>query len=335
MRLIDLHCDWLLQYANETTVFDGSVYGRVQSRLGQTEGYLQGTSAAILSCYRHADDWARYAHPWTGLAELVARIDAEFSGRLLVDAADATRWLDDPDGLCWGLLGVEGFDPLVREPKDLERLRGLFERGVRLFQPLYTANNALGGSSVLGDDRGLTNLGRDFLQALVELGTERDGPRPILDLAHMNPRTASETLAWFEADTERSRRMIPVYSHGALAHEGFATPRAITHEHLRRLRALGGVVGFSVGPPFYESAEALQAGIEQAAELPFQGRAGVEGIAMGTDFLGIDRTVPGLGHVDGVVRWAVAAFSAEFAAALVRENARTLLLRAVGHTPTA
>src|SRR6185437_14488063 len=196
---------------------------------------------------------------------------------------------DDPGGLCWGVVGIEGFDPLIRAPADLDRLPALFERGVRVFQPVYSAENLLGGSSAAGDDRGLTDLGRAFLGALEDLGpASGDGPRPAVDLAHLNPAASADVLAWFEADAPRADRLVPVYSHGALWHDGFTSPRAITAGNLGRLRALGGAVGFGVGPPFYPSADALKAGIEAAAALPFRGRAGFEGIAIGTDFLGVD-----------------------------------------------
>ena len=66
----------------------------------------------------------------------------------------------------------------------------------------------------------------------------------------------ADILTWFEADSTRRKRVIPIYSHGALYHPGFAAPRAITLENLRRLRALGGFMGFSVSPPFYWSASA-------------------------------------------------------------------------------
>ncbi|MBV8232764.1 MAG: membrane dipeptidase [Planctomycetaceae bacterium] len=334
MRLIDLHTDWLLQYAPEATVFDAALYPRVRARLGQSEGYLQGTWAAVLSCYRAEDDWARQADPWAALGQLLARVEAEFCGRLLFTAEDVGRWLDDPEGLCWGIVGVEGFDALVRSPGDLDRLAGLFTRGVRLFQPVYAASSVLGGSSTPGDERGLTDLGRAFLEALADLAAGPGGPCPVLDLAHLNPHAAAEALDWFEADDRRATRLIPVYSHGAPRHEGFATPRAITPENLRRLRALGGVVGFSVGPPFYDSAEALKAGIEAAAAVPFRGRPGFEGIAIGTDFLGVDQTLPGLGGVTGIVAWLSSSFDPVTAVALIQGNARQLLARIFGHGST-
>ncbi|MCA1685390.1 MAG: membrane dipeptidase, partial [Planctomycetia bacterium] len=231
-----------------------------------------------------------------------------------------------------GVIGVEGFDALVRTPDDLDRLPGLFERGVRVFQPVYAATGVLAGSASDGDDRGLTDLGRAFLDVLSALGPDPSGPRPLLDLAHLNPAAASDVLAWFEADEARAGRLIPVYSHGALSHEGFRTPRAITAANLKRLRALGGVMGFCVGAAFYPTADALKAGIDAAAGLPFRGRPGYEGIAIGTDFLGVEQTLPGLRNVDGVVAWLEATFDPGTARALVSENARALLALATGRT---
>jgi membrane dipeptidase len=332
MRLIDLHVDWLLQYAGESTVFDPACYAGVPQRLDQVRGYLQDTSAAVLSCYRRAGDWARHqAAPWAALDELITRVEAEFAGRILHGPADVARWVDDADGLCWAVIGVEGFDALVRTTADLDRLPRLFERGVRVFQPVYTPENALGGSSAAGDDRGLTDLGRAFLQALFDLS--RAGARPLFDLAHLNPAAASDALAWLEADPRRHQRVLPIYSHGAPAHHAFATPRAITRDNLRRLRALGGTIGLGVGPPFFTEAAQLEAAIKDAAELPFEGRPGVEGVAIGTDFLGVDQTLPGLGNAEEVLAWLSATFDAPAAAALAYGNGRALIERAAGPAP--
>jgi membrane dipeptidase len=93
------------------------------------------------------------------------------------------------------------------------------------------------------------------------------------------------------------------------------------------------VIGFSVGPPFYSDTKALRAGIEAAAAIPFQGRAGFEGIAIGTDFLGVDRVLQQLGNAPAVVAWLAATFDPATAAALIHGNARSLLERALGIGP--
>lgn len=327
-RLIDLHVDWLLQYAPETTLFDATLYGGVRARLGQVEGYLGATGAAILSCYRRAEDWARHEDPWRALGELLTRYEAEFPGRLLMGAEDLERWRRDPEGLTWGVLGVEGFDALVRSTADLDRLPALFERGVRLFQPAYTADGLLAGSATPGDDRGLTDLGGAFLATLAGLAAGEGGPRPIVDLAHLNPAALADVLAWFEEDADRVRHLIPVYSHGMLRDAAHESPRALTTESLRRLRGLGGYLGLT--PAFHDDADSFAAAIEAAAGVPFLGRAGFEGIAIGTDFLGIDRNPSGLGTAPEVVAWLAHRFPPDVARALIRDNGERLLERVVG-----
>jgi membrane dipeptidase len=331
-RIIDLHTDWLLQYAGETTVYAPALYPGVASRLGQAAGYLQSTSAAIVSCFRRAADWSAQADPWAALDALITRIEAEFPGRVLRDPIDLDRWRDDPDGLAWAMIGVEGFDPLIRAEADLDRLPGLLRRGVRLFQPTYTAGSVLAGSSVPGDDRGLLDLGRRFLERLAEISEPDRGPLPIVDLAHLNPTAAADVLSWFLSDPDRPRRLIPVYSHGALRHNGFSAPRAITLDNLARLRSLGGVIGFGVSPPFYSHPDQIQAGIEAASALPFLGRPGFEGIAIGTDFLGVDATLPTLANAEAVATWVEASFPAEASRAILVENGRRLIARSISGT---
>lgn len=328
MRLIDLHVDWLLQYASETTVFDPALYPGVAGGWGQLEGYLQATRVAVLACYRCVEDWAKHADPCAALGDLITRIEAEFPGRLLIGPDDFDRWKDDRDGLTWGLIGVEGFDALVRSDDDLSRLAALFERGVRLFQPIYDDSSRLGGSASSTDGRGLTDLGRRFLDTLDSLAPRASGPRPILDLAHMNPATMADALAWFEAEPSRALRAIPVYSHGSPVHPGFDSPRAITLENLRRLRALGGLVGLT--PAFFDSPARLKEAVELVASMPFEGREGAEGIAIGTDFMGVDRNLPGLGNAAEVVAWVQANFDRPVAKAMLVDNPQTLLVRALG-----
>ena len=102
----------------------------------------------------------------------------------------------------------------------------------------------------------------------------------------------------------------------------------MTPECLVRLRALGGIVGLT--PAFYGDAEGFRQAIESAMSLPFLGRAGHEGICLGTDFLGVDANPPGLGNAPEVVAWAESTFPPDVASALVHENARRLIERAIG-----
>ncbi len=243
------------------------------------------------------------------MAELITRYEAEFSGRLLYGPADWTRWQDDPEGLCWGMLGVAGCDSLIRGPDDLDRVPGLFARGVRVFQALSAPDDETG--------RGLGHLGRAFLQTLSDLGSQH-GPRPLLDLAGLGSQAVAEVLDWLEADPDRARRVIPVHSRGPLDSEA-----------LGRLRALEGVVGLSVAGADHTDPALLREEIEVAAAIPFGMRTGYEGIAISTGFLDTDVVSPDLSSAARVAAWLEATFPAGAAALLIHGNARALVGRAL------
>jgi len=154
MRLIDLHVDWLLQYAGETVVFEPSLNPDVGARLGQADGYLQATRAAVVSCYRNAADWAAQPDSWAALGQLLARVEAEFPGRLLIGPDDFARWLDDGDGLTWKkgfwTKAQEGWSWVpaqwVKQPQGFAYQDGYWDRTLEdrgtLFAPAQLAANA-------------------------------------------------------------------------------------------------------------------------------------------------------------------------------------------------
>ncbi len=331
LRLIDLHCNWLCQYAAEATTFDAAVYSAIAPRLGQLDGYLLGTAAAVLSCGRLPGEWACHPDRWRSLTELLARYEAEFTGRIIMGPDDVARWRAEPhDGLCWGMLGVAGFDFLVREPADIDRLPGLFERGVRVFQLVDGSASALAGSAEPGDDRGLTNLGHSCLEALAELAGQGPGPKPILDLAHLNPRAMAEVLEWLHQNAVSPRGLFVAYSHGATSRDGFDTPRTIGWEHVARLRSAGGVIGVTPSQLFYATAEEFRADLSAIAEVPFEGRPGYEGIALGTDFLGSGEPLPELRDVGRLIGWLTKHFDQSVATSLISKSGRRLMVRAAG-----
>jgi membrane dipeptidase len=333
MRLIDLHCNWALQYAGETSQYDPQLYADIAERIVQVDGYLMGTEASVLTCGRRPADWAAQGDPWRVLTEMIARYEAEFPGRLLHGPEDVVRWRAEPsDGLCWAVLGVEGFDALVREAGDLDRLAGLFSRGVRVFQLVETGASMLGGAAGSGDDRGLTELGHLFLERLFDLAPAAGevSPRPVVDLADLNHRTTADVLAWFEADAARRERLLLVRSHGSIDGPGLSGGTGLTGANADRLRALGGVIGLSAWADDLPSAEAFRAAIEDVASRPFEGRTGYEGIGIGTDYLNVERPIAGLETVDGVAEWLALNFGPDAAKALASDNAGKLMLRAAG-----
>ncbi len=314
-RLVDLHSDWLLQYVPDTGGHPPDVVARAITAWPQGEGYLGAVSAAVLAVRGDDDSFANRPDPWRALADMLARVEAEFAGRLLLGPDDLARWKDDPNGLAWGVMAIDGFDGLIRSPADLDRLPGLFERGVRIFRPVRTAANLLGGSSESGDDRGLTDLGRGFLETL--MAASRAEARPILDLSGLNAASFAEVLSWIEADGDRLDRLQVM------------SRRVDPPQSLHRFRAIGGMIGISVSPPDHDSTDAVRRAIEAVAQVPFRGRSGHEGIGLATGFLGLERTLPGLASAGEVIAWTMANFEEATALAILQGNAEAFLTRSV------
>ena len=314
MRLVDLHCDWLLQYAGETTL-DDSPTAIDASRLARLDGYLHGVAATVLICRRSNAGWDASADRWRSLDTLITRYEAEFAGRLLIGPDDIPRYDESLrlGGLCYGVLGIGELGGLVLEPGDLDSLARVFDRGARLFQLVSGPEGALAGSSAPGDDRGLTPLGRDCLTRLAEQAQDAAGPRTIVDLSGMGPNATSQTLDWFQDQPSRVDRLAVVWSRGGLADPGIAN-----RANLERLRAIGGLVGLSPGRPHHESPESLKAAIETLAALPFLGQAGYQGIAVGSDLFGLEQTLPGLENAPRIASWLAKNFDREVAHELGR-----------------
>jgi membrane dipeptidase len=104
---------------------------------------------------------------------------------------------------------------------------------------------------------------------------------------------------------------------------------------LTRFRELGGLIGVSVGRPFVSSSDELRARLDALAQIPYEGRTGYEGIAIGTSFLDLEHTVAPLENAPRLVEWLCASYAPPVASALIQGNARKLLLRATGscHEP--
>ena len=122
------------------------------------------------------------------------------------------------------MIGVEGLDALIRSVDDLARLAsGLFQRGVRLFQPIYGETSKPPGAArplPPGMIEGSPISAVRFLEVMAGLESvksEVPRPRPLArPRPHepgddgRSPRPGSRPNA-----SRGLRRFMPVYSHGA------------------------------------------------------------------------------------------------------------------------
>jgi membrane dipeptidase len=104
-----------------------------------------------------------------------------------------------------------------------ERVRQLFEEGIRVIQVAYQKKNPYGcGFLAETEDSGLTGAGRRFIDTVNEAGM-------ILDLSHLAPRTALDSIKLSEGPTLISHTVSrAVYDH----------PRGSTDEVLAEMAGL-------------------------------------------------------------------------------------------------
>jgi membrane dipeptidase len=166
------------------------------------------------------------------------------------------------------LLSLEGAEPLG---ENLDSLLFYYTQGVRSISLTWNRPN------IYADYR-LTARGKQAIKQFDELGI-------ILDLAHISPRSFYDAL--------KVTVKPPLVSH-ANARALCEHPRNLTDEQLKYLAEVNGLIGLSYYPPFIggnreNSLEKLVDHFVHIADL-----IGVEHLAIGSDFDGIDSVVPEL-----------------------------------------
>lgn len=143
----------------------------------------------------------------------------------------------------------------------------ILNRGVRSIGLLYSHDNQIGGGASGDKNRGLTPLGRQLIDKMIEKGM-------IIDTAHANRKTAQDIL-------DRVRNYSKVATTHTAIKEG---ERFITPELLKEVAARGGVVGFTPAKPFFPTLKDYIEGFKKASDLT----GSAENLAIGTDFGGLD-----------------------------------------------
>ena len=171
----------------------------------------------------------------------------------------------DVDGEGVGLmLALEGAEPLGQRPELIEAFHGL---GVRIVGLTWNRRNAFADG--IAEPGGLTALGRELVDRLVELGV-------IVDLAHASERTFDDVLG-------RSGGASVVISHACCraVHE---SPRNASDDQLRAVAERGGVLGLMALPlvvdPDRPTLERLCDHVDHAVSV-----MGADHVGLGGDFV--------------------------------------------------
>lgn len=273
LKIIDCHCDTIALFGREDYDFSSrNSTGHLDlPRLREGGVGLQffavctAPVAEHYPLHRALEMIGRYRRVLKGLHRSVQRIEGPG------DLEIARR-----EGRLGALLALEGAEPLQGSVELLEIFALL---GVRALSLTWNRRNHFAdGVGESGSAGGLTRAGRKLIRELSRRGI-------VLDLAHLAPASFDQAL-------ELSERP-PLVSHanaGALC----SHPRNLGDGQLKALAARDGVIGLSFYPYFITGRP--EASLEQLLDhfVHVAGLVGVEHLACGSDFDGIEETVTGL-----------------------------------------
>ncbi len=212
--------------------------------------------------HARADEWSRC----TFQIDRMAAFCRESQGQASIAATGAQLEKNLSEGRISAVLGIEGGHALGGK---VERVKELYERGVRFMSLSHLSNNELGGTSTpMFGNKPLTQHGRDVLDAMGETGM-------LLDVAHASPAMLPELLAHPKAR--------PFCSHAGV--QG-ATPmwRNLSDETCKAIANKGGVVGIIFAPQFVGGRTFQHVAKHVAHAVQVMGE---DGVAFGSDFDGM------------------------------------------------
>ena len=168
-----------------------------------------------------------------------------------------------------GRVGVFlGFQNTTPIEGDLANVRRFHDLGIRVMQLTYNNRNLAGSGCMMKEDEGLSDFGRDLIDALNAIGV-------LVDLSHVGARTAAEAIA--HAATA------PAFTHCCPA-ALFDHRRNRADAELRAIADAGGFIGVATYPPFLAAGENATLDDGVAAMEHVINVAGEASVGIGTDF---------------------------------------------------
>lgn len=182
-------------------------------------------------------------------------------------------------GRITSFLSIEGAGAFAADPSAIDRF---IARGVRLVSPAHAKNTAF-ASSATGEpvDFGLTDLGKAFCARIYDHGA-------LVDVSHVSDAAFADIAAIARAHGA------PVVASHSNARALARHPRNLTDDQLRVIGATGGVAGLNFHAPFVTTSGRATIDDVVRQALHMVKVAGIDHVALGSDFDGGIRAAAGL-----------------------------------------
>ncbi len=278
MRFADLHCDTLLTLQQTGSGLE-SAPGHIALEKLRSGGALLQCFAAFVPTHDCAEKYRITQDPWDFFltqAALFGKETARFP-----DSLRPVRTMGDFEenqkrGRVSAMLTVE--DGVGLDGR-LERLQTMYDLGVRMLALTWNYENSLGFPNSRDPDlhsKGLKDFGLEVICEMGRLGM-------VVDVSHL-----SEGGFW---DVVRENKRPFAASHSC-ARALCGHPRNLTDEQLRALGDAGGVCGVNFYSRFLrDNAEHTSNNDILRHMAHIADKAGIEAVAIGSDFDGIDCTL--------------------------------------------
>ena len=290
---MDLHCDTLMIMQQENCGLDNAP-GHIDLDKLVNGGSMLQCFANFIPSHDCAEEYGIREDPWDFFLQQTERFEREtarFPDRLRPMRSMEELRKNSERGLVSAMLTVE--DAACVDGK-LERLRIMYDRGVRIIALTWNYENCIGfpnSPDPALHAKGLKEFGFEMLEEMGRLGV-------VVDVSHL-----SEGGFW---DVARENKKPFIASHSC-ARALCDHSRNLTDEQLRALGDRGGVCGVNFYSRFlrqdadYTSNEDILRHMEYIAN-----HAGIEAVAFGSDFDGIDCTLEmrdygGLAHLGELI----------------------------------
>jgi len=281
MKLIDLHCDTILR-----CVGSGNQKNLKENDFSIDIGKLR-RAGSLAQFFAMFVDLAKFEKPMDECLDMIDRFYAEIEENK-DDIAYAGSFnelkANKSKGKISAILTVEEGGTIEGK---MSNLRNLYRLGVRLITLTWNYPNCIGYPNYQWtySDRGLTPFGKEVVEEMNRLGM-------IIDVSHLSDK------GFFDVAKLSKKPFVASHSNARAVKEH---PRNLSDDMLRLLAEKGGVTGINLEPEFLGdggSLEAITAHVKHMANI-----AGIEVIAIGTDFDGINprSELTNIGEIDMLV----------------------------------
>ena len=282
--IADMHCDTLAKLMKS----GGELWERNERyhldlpRMKEAGVCCQFFAVCVQEAYRYEGGFQRTSHIFQTFQK---KISSEKDIAVVRDSIELKKNIEKRR--ISAILSVEGGEALEGK---IENLLNLYEVGVRCLTLTWNWRNALGdGVWVTDEPKGLTPFGKDVIKCMNDIGM-------VIDVSHI-------AVPGFWECVELSTKPIIASHSGCYALAPH--PRNLRDSQIKAIADIGGVIGINFYPPFLRSnADKVGASlldildhIDHVVKV-----GGIDCVAIGSDFDGIDSVPLGLEDVTGFPR---------------------------------